>query len=204
MGLINRLERYTTTPFIDAHIGRWWRYRLAAYILGLAGIFVAGTLSLSHVWHAPLPCGVGSGCQTILNHPSSSVLGVPVAVYGLFAYGLISTLLGVQLFRGRLGTPDTLAYLLAGFGAVVSLTMTAYSVGVVRQVCTWCLASAVIMCLLLFCMGRYHYLSAISSDFTGQNRGGAETSRECVYCYRSSSHSAGCPRMASLHSPPWG
>ena len=89
-------------------------------------------------------------------------------MYGLCVYILISALLGVQLIKGRQGFLDTLAYLLGGVGATISLTLTPYSIGVVRQACTWCLSSAVIMCLLLSCLARYHYLSATSNEQTGR------------------------------------
>lgn len=98
--------------------------------------------------------------MTVMLHPSSSFLGVPVAAYGVAAYATIAAMLAIQLGCGRNKLLDTVAYSLALIGTITSLGLTIYAAAAIGGVCSWCLASTVIMCLLLASIARYHSLLA--------------------------------------------
>jgi protein-disulfide isomerase len=118
---------------------------LAAMLVACLGLFAAGVLSIGHFLHLPVPCGESKGCLTVAMHPSSQVLGVPIAYFGVAAYLALIVLLVLA--------PSTwarrAAVAVAAVGALSSLALSFYSVTVIRATCAWCLASATAMSLLL-------------------------------------------------------
>ena len=123
----------------------------AILVLSFAGLFVAGSLSVSKLFGLGLPCGAAHGCDIVNNHPSSSWFGIPVAYFGFLGYALIAALAaaraGMAPERAR---PLALAgYLVSAFGALTSVALQIYSLTVIVATCRWCLASAAIMIALL-------------------------------------------------------
>jgi protein-disulfide isomerase len=117
--------------------------------LALAGVFVAGTLGLSHLLGITLPCGTAGGCETVANHPSSKWFGIPVAYMGFGAYVALAVLALLRAGRGESGRKFVLfGYAISGIGMLVSLGLTAYSITAIRATCDWCIASALIMTAL--------------------------------------------------------
>ncbi len=116
-----------------------WRAALA----GL-GVLVSGYLTLLHYdGRIPLVCTSGSlvNCEQVLTSPSSRVLGVPVA-----AFGLVWFLAALALAWGSLRprpAPEppglratALAWTAAGTASVLWLIYQ--ELGVVGKVCVWC------------------------------------------------------------------
>ena len=125
----------------------------AIVVLAFAGLFVAGALSASKIWNLGLPCGAAHGCDLVNNHPSSRWFGVPVAYVGFLGYLLIA---GLALLRSGMeaakARPFALAgYVVSGFGALASVGLQIYSFAVIQATCLWCLTSAALMLLLVFC-----------------------------------------------------
>ena len=69
-------------------------------VLGLAGIFVAGVLSVADILQKDVPCGGARGCAEVAQSEQSHWGPVPVAFIGLAGY-LLLTLLSVA--RAALG-----------------------------------------------------------------------------------------------------
>lgn len=110
-------------------------------------------LSISHARGAVLPCGAGTGCDELAFHPSSYFHGIPVAYFGLAAYALIATLTSVRCWSTNTTIRHwsfVMTYFAAALGVAVSLRLTAVAVVLVGVVCAWCIASGVVMCLLLW------------------------------------------------------
>lgn len=137
------------------------RVRLALIVAGLA---VSGYLTLLHYFTSvPLVCGQGSlvDCHTVLSSPSSVVLGLPVAVWGLFWF-VVALGLAVLMLRGGGGGAGgsrgvrtaALAWALVGTASVLWLVYQ--ELGVIGKICAWCTAVHVVVLALLVVEVRAH------------------------------------------------
>lgn len=134
-------------------------------VLATVGAFIAGALSMAHLLKREIPCGLFDGCQAVAQHPTSFWFsgtvnleglfgrpGIPVAVFGFAMY---LTLLVLAAWR-RFADPSFGRLLLrAGFGlslvgTVISIYLQYISASVIREWCTWCIASAITITLLFF------------------------------------------------------
>jgi len=120
-------------------------------LLAFVGLFIAGSLSLEKLLNLQLPCGTAGGCTVVTSHPSSIWFGVPVAYIGFLGY---LALAGLAIARALGGVYEnrklvTAGYIVAAIGTVVSLALQYQSLIVIKQVCTWCLSSAVTMVITL-------------------------------------------------------
>jgi uncharacterized membrane protein len=86
----------------------------------------------------------GNGCQTVADSSYSHLFGVNVAVFGIGGYVL---LLGAALAPGDPGRFTGL--LLALIGTGFSAYLTYLELFTIDAICQWCVASAVVMTLLL-------------------------------------------------------
>jgi protein-disulfide isomerase len=120
-------------------------------VLAFAGLFVAGSLSVTKLFHLELPCGASHGCDIVNSHPSSRWFGVPVAYIGFFGYLIIAVLalMRAPLSPERARPLALYGYLISAFGALTSVALQIYSLAVIQATCLWCLTSATLMVLLL-------------------------------------------------------
>ncbi len=71
-------------------------FRLEAYkgqvpfILAVAGLYVSGTLSISHLLNHHLACGFGLGCARLMAIPISRAGPIPIALIGFAMYALLA------------------------------------------------------------------------------------------------------------------
>ncbi len=119
------------------------RLRAAVLVLGLAGLAVAGYLSYVHYAELEPLCGLGGDCERVQTSQWAEVAGIPVAVLGAAGYALI---LASLLVPGDLGRVAGAALALAGFG--FSAYLTYREIFTIEAICTWCVASAVLMTAL--------------------------------------------------------
>lgn len=116
-----------------------WRAALA-----LLGVLVSGYLTLLHYdTEIPLVCSSGSlvNCEQVLTSPSSMVLGIPVAAFGM-AWFLVALGLAWGSLRPRPGLEPpglrTSALAWTGLGTASVLWLIYQELGVVGKVCVWC------------------------------------------------------------------
>ena len=114
--------------------------RLAAAIVALAGIAVAGYLSWAHYADSAVVCIAGGGCETVQESDYAAIAGVPVAVLGLIAYAVILALIAWDAPIARLSAA-TIALLGLLFGAY----LLALQLFVIDAICVWCLANDVLI-----------------------------------------------------------
>jgi uncharacterized membrane protein len=120
------------------------RLRLAALVLSVLGIGVAGYLTFIHFFDLDAVClGGGGGCERVQSSDQSKLLGIPVALLGLGAYVV---LLATSLLRTETARIVAALTALVGFG--FSAYLTYQSITVIDATCQWCLASAAIMTVL--------------------------------------------------------
>jgi uncharacterized membrane protein len=117
--------------------------RLAAIVLALIGLGVAGYLTYVHYEDIRPVCGLGGDCVKVQTSEWSKLAGIPVAVLGLIGYAVIFVSLFVPgeeaLIAGALTS-------LIGFG--FSAYLTYRELFTIDAICQWCVASAIIMTLL--------------------------------------------------------
>jgi uncharacterized membrane protein len=116
-----------------------------AVVLAFTGLFAAALLGAAHLLDLPVPCGRSTGCVTVALHPSSKLLGVPVAFFGVAAYLTILFLLA----RPSLTRFVRLALSgVTGSGAAISVGLLIYAHQVIGATCAWCVVSGTAMVLL--------------------------------------------------------
>ncbi len=125
------------------------KHSLDSWLLGLAGlgVLLTGYLTLT-AWFGEHPawCGADSGCDIVQSSRWSTLLGLPMALWGLLTYALLAGL--AWRLRSRPSAWGAML-LFACIGAGVSWFLTLVSVFEIRAVCEYCLASFVLMNLLL-------------------------------------------------------
>jgi len=119
------------------------RLRLAATALALLGVAIAGYLTYVHYAELEPVCGLGGDCERVQTSEYAEVAGIPVAVLGLGGYLLILASLGI---RGEAGLLAGATLALVGFG--FSAYLTYREIVTIDAICTWCVASAVVMSAL--------------------------------------------------------
>jgi uncharacterized membrane protein len=136
---------------VSAQAGAWPRWSIPA--LACFGLGVAGYLSFVEVNQVAAVCGPVGDCNTVQQSPYARLFGVfPVALLGLAAYAAIAAAWLAQHYGPvRLRGDASLAlWTLAFMGTLFSIYFTFLEPFVIGATCLWCLASAVIMTLLLW------------------------------------------------------
>ena len=111
------------------------RLRGAIAAACVVGLGIAGYLTYVHYAHTAPVCTTG-GCETVQKSKYAELAGVPVALLGLVAYGV---LLGLAVVRG------VEAALAGVFVAAVGVVFSGYllwaQLGPIGAICQWCLGN---------------------------------------------------------------
>ena len=112
--------------------------------------------------HTPLVCPAGFDCNAVVNGSYSKFMGMPIEIFGMIYYALISIAYIFIIFM-----PNSLPYILVAFLIVSSLGAFLFSIYliivqifVIKEGCSWCLFSALIS-ILIFILTIFAY------DFLG-------------------------------------
>jgi uncharacterized membrane protein len=123
------------------------RPRVIIALLALVGTFIALYLTLYKVGAVGnLTCSVGS-CETVNTSRWATFLGLPVAAWGLGTY-LVILVLAIAGVQERFEASRTLSLALlgiSGWSVLFSAWLTYLELFVIKAICIWCLASAVLM-----------------------------------------------------------
>jgi uncharacterized membrane protein len=119
--------------------------RIVAAVLATAGLAVATYIAIADSGGgAPQCLAGGHGCATVAHSRYSHLAGVNVALFGIGGYAVLLTAAAVPGDIGRFG---------AFFASLVSFGFSAYltylELFVINAICQWCVASAVLMALIL-------------------------------------------------------
>jgi uncharacterized membrane protein len=120
--------------------------------LALAGLGVSIYLAYVEINQVEAICGPVGECNIVQASPYARILGVPVAVLGIFNYLMVVTLwLGRRCLPGDWATLPALGLLgLSLVGVLFSIYLTWLEIFVIQAICLWCLSSAIITLILLF------------------------------------------------------
>ncbi|MFT4040533.1 MAG: vitamin K epoxide reductase family protein [Thermomicrobiales bacterium] len=126
--------------------------RIAAGLAAL-GILLAAYLTWVHFDASSLVCGLGD-CHTVQASVYASVGPAPVAVLGLGMYGLVCAANLLALARPSLLVPlSAVAFGALLAGTIYAAYLTWLEVAVIRAICQWCVASALLSLALLVIQG---------------------------------------------------
>ena len=114
--------------------------RIAAALVALAGVAVAGYLTWAHFADSPVVCVAGGGCETVQDSEYAAIAGIPVAVLGLAAYTAILALIAWDAPVARLS-----AAAIALIGLLFSAYLLALQLFVIDAICVWCVANDIVI-----------------------------------------------------------
>jgi len=120
-------------------------------LLSLAGLFISAYLYLFKIGKiGTIACGAG-GCETVQLSPQSRFLGMEVALIGIVGYGILLVLALLALQPGFTGPswPSRLLVWLSGAAVLFTGYLTYLELFVIRAICRYCVASAVIIAVIL-------------------------------------------------------
>lgn len=115
-------------------------------VLALVGGLISLYLVLNHLGLAALACPI-AGCDKVQASPYSSLLGLPLAAYGLVAFAALLTLGIVGLSGERafgLRIQDAIIFI-SGIGIAAYLVLTYLEIFVIHAICFWCVCSSLSM-----------------------------------------------------------
>ena len=124
------------------------RLALFQVVLSIAGIGVAAVLTSFHFSPTTTAalCTAAGGCETVNSSPYSTIAGVPIALFGMLGYLAIGVSALASTRQDWLGEQAPLAVFgLSLIGVLYSAYLTYLEIFVIRAICPWCVASALLM-----------------------------------------------------------
>ena len=106
------------------------------------GIVLTGYLSWTALTGSAVQgCSAGGGCDTVLTSRWATLLGLPTALWGLFAYIGLAAIAFVR----RADKHWSYAWTAAFFGVCYSVYLTVVSLTILQSACPYCLTSLALM-----------------------------------------------------------
>lgn len=124
------------------------RLMQAVAVLSALGVLLAAYLTWVHFDTASLVCGLGD-CHTVQASEYSTIGPVPVAVLGLgmYAFVCLANVLGLAQ-PARAAPLAVMAFGVLLSGTLYAAYLTWLEVAVIRAICEWCVASALLSVVL--------------------------------------------------------
>ena len=122
------------------------RYGAAMTAIAVAGLAIATYLLAMRVVGAPPACGPVHGCDTVAASEYATVLGLPVALYGL-VWSAIVTGACVAWWRRSARVGLYVAYGLGIVGVAAVGYLTYLEIAVIEAICIWCVSYAITVVL---------------------------------------------------------
>jgi uncharacterized membrane protein len=114
----------------------------AMTVLALSGLAVATyLLAVRMLGEAPV-CGPVRGCDTVAASPYATVLGVPVALFGV-GFSFVLSALAVTWWRRGGRRALYAAYAVGLLGVVAVAYLTYLELFVIEAICIWCVTYAI-------------------------------------------------------------
>ena len=122
----------------------------APVALGALGILVSGYLTLKRLTGGSLACTRWAQCDVVNSSPYATIGGVPVAFIGLAGYLVLFGLAAVAVLAQEVRRRQALwaSFILSVGGLLFSIYLTYLELYVIQALCSWCVASAIIILLL--------------------------------------------------------
>jgi uncharacterized membrane protein len=114
--------------------------RIGLGLVSAGGIALASYLTYVHYQPAALICSIGGGCETVQHSKYATIVGIPVAIFGLAFW--IATFVLV-LWDSELAR--TLVLALALIGIAFSIYLVVLQLVVIDATCTWCMLNDLVL-----------------------------------------------------------
>ncbi|HXY20004.1 MAG TPA: vitamin K epoxide reductase family protein [Gemmatimonadales bacterium] len=124
------------------------RHRMAAAALALVGLLVSTYLLLYKLGVlGTIKCVGSGGCERVNTSRFSTLLGVPVAAYGVAGYVVLLAIALFGLREDQVALPRATRWLvaLAALGVLFSLYLLALELFIIHAVCLWCSVSGAVI-----------------------------------------------------------
>jgi uncharacterized membrane protein len=118
------------------------RLGAAMAILALGGLAVAGYLLAVRVLGGAPACGPIPGCDTVAASQYATVLGLPVALFGV-AFSIVLSAATIVWWRRGDRRALHVAYGLGLLGIAAAAYLTYLELFVIDAICIWCVSYAV-------------------------------------------------------------
>ncbi|MGB3365633.1 MAG: vitamin K epoxide reductase family protein [Thermodesulfobacteriota bacterium] len=141
-------------------------FKPAILILSIIGFLLSVYLTYLHYSEGQAAfCSQGSDCDAVRQSSYSSLLGIPVALFGAVGYALIFWFTYVSLSKSMRWV---LLYIISLAGFVFSLYLTYLELFVINAICFYCVVSAVIMTaiFILIALRKEEFYPKLSSLHT--------------------------------------
>ena len=120
------------------------------------GLGISAYTAYTALAEVELMCGPIGGCATVQTSEYSKVFGIPMGVLGLIGYSLIFVTWLIARYRSPQGGGwHWIPWVVALFGVLFSLRLTALEPFVIGETCVWCLGSAVSITVALWLLSGY-------------------------------------------------
>ncbi len=115
---------------------------LGLVLVAAAGLAIAGYLLATRLLGGPPVCLIGGGCDTVQSSEYATVLGIPVAAYGV-AFSSAVAVAGIAWLRAGDRRALFVAWALGIVGTLGVAYLTYLELFVIEAICSWCIAYAV-------------------------------------------------------------
>jgi len=141
--------------------GKWrarksWPMGVILFLV-VIGIGVSGYMSFVELTHETAVCGPVGDCNTVQQSEFAYLFGIiPIGLLGVIGYSLI-LLIWAIVYWGPANLQRTATIILFGLtmgGTLFSIYLTTLEPFVIGASCVWCLTSAVVMTLLMWCAAQ--------------------------------------------------
>lgn len=114
-------------------------------IFSVLGLAVSVYLATAHYLGFAVPCDITHGCESVLNSKYSSLLGLPLSVWGIayFSAAIIVSLLANHYALWR----KLLTWGLA-MGSVAAIIFLSIQFFVIKQICQYCLTVDIVSIII--------------------------------------------------------
>lgn len=137
--------------------------RLRVTLIALSAVGVAVATYLVYIHYAGIKpiCATSGGCEKVQSSQWSKFAGIPVADIGLMGY--VAILGSLLVLKGEMNRLVPMVLALVGFAFTAYLKYAEFFL--VKAVCIWCVASAIIM-LAITVISVWRYVRAPSAPAT--------------------------------------
>ena len=117
------------------------------FVLSIVGVAIAIYVSQSFLRKASIVC-ISTGCETVRKSPLAYPFGIPVPLFGLVGYLVLTASAFLRTMQQKTRTLVTLANIMFGvaiFGVLFVSWFTYTEIFIIRGLCMWCGISALNM-----------------------------------------------------------
>lgn len=137
---------------------------LLVILLSVGGFAIASYIFFKKKDNKPMVCPLNFKCEEVLYSKYSKFLGVPTELLGMVYYIVSIAGYGTMMIWLQFRTPQFISFLFltSGVGFIFSLYLTSIQLFRIKEMCSWCLGSALISILTFILILKTNWIVAMS------------------------------------------